>query len=218
MNLLPLGYNAKNGELLKIATNDSFDNFNNIVLKNPMKFFSQNVAILKLYVDSSNVELVDLYKKHCMQHNKHILTDLYPNSGFDIFTPDMVGFQEEFDVTMVNNSIKGEMLYYDMMNMSRPYAPCPYIMYPRSSISKTPLTLANNAGIIDVGYRGWLIGAFRCLKIFTNDQLYIVDKHTRLLQICHPSLCPIFIVMVNESDLTYTNRDTGGFGSTGIIG
>ena len=33
-------------------------------------------------------------------------------------------------------------------------------MYPRSSIYKTPLRLANNTGIIDSGYRGNLMGAF----------------------------------------------------------
>jgi hypothetical protein len=218
MNPRQLGYQERIRELLNIATEEPFETFNINVLQSPLKYFSQNVAILKLYVDVSNVELTDLYKKHCAQHNKQILTDLYPNSGFDIFTPDIVGFQDDFALTMVNNSIKGEMLYYDVMNPSRPVVPSPYIMYPRSSISKTPLTLANNAGIIDVGYRGWLIGAFRCLKIPTNDQLYIVDKHTRLLQICHPSLCPIFVVMVNETELTNTTRGAGGFGSTGIIG
>jgi dUTP pyrophosphatase len=220
MNPQQLGYQLRNNELLNIATEEPFNTFNINVLQNnnPMKYFSQNVAILKLYVDVSNVELTDLYKKHCAQHNKQILTDLYPNSGFDIFTPDMVGFQEDFGVKMVNNRIKGEMLYYDVTNINRPIVSSPYIMYPRSSISKTPLTLANNAGIIDAGYRGWLIGAFRSSKIPTNDQLYIVDKHTRLLQICHPSLCPVFVVMVNEADLTDTTRGAGGFGSTGIVG
>ena len=29
-----------------------------------------------------------------------------------------------------------------------------YYLYPRSSISKTPLILANSVGIIDSGYRG----------------------------------------------------------------
>ena len=29
-----------------------------------------------------------------------------------------------------------------------------YYLYPRSSISKTPLRLANSVGIIDAGYRG----------------------------------------------------------------
>jgi dUTPase len=73
--------------------------------------------------------------------------------------------------------------------------------------------LANHTGIIDSGYRGSLIGAFRCLHL--SNQNYIVDIYTRLVQICHPSLCPIYVVMVNESDLSTTQRGIGGFGSTG---
>jgi dUTPase len=37
-----------------------------------------------------------------------------------------------------------------------------------------------------------------------------------LLQICHPSLCPIFIVFVEEDQLTTSERGAGGFGSTGV--
>jgi dUTP pyrophosphatase len=72
--------------------------------------------------------------------------------------------------------------------------------------------LANHTGIIDSGYRGSLIGAFRS---FSNNE-YIVDEGTRLLQICHPTLCPIFVIIVDESELSSTERNDGGFGSTGI--
>ena len=218
MNVRQLGYDVRVGDLLDITSTQPFDVFSREVLRTPMKYFSRSVGILKLYVDVSNVELVDLYKKHCAEHNKKVVTDLYPNSGFDIFVPEMVGFQEEFGVKMVNSGIKGEMLYYDSTNPSFPVTPSPYYIYPRSSISKTPLMLANSEGIIDSGYRGWLIGALRCLKLPPNDPLYIVEKHTRLLQICHPSLCPVFVVMVNESDLALTTRGDGGFGSTGVTG
>jgi dUTP pyrophosphatase len=89
-----------------------------------------------------------------------------------------------------------------------------FYIYPRSSISKTPLMLANNTGIIDSGYRGSLIGAFRWLR--TNSDNYTVEQNTKLVQICHPSLCPIYVVLVNEEDLTSTERGDGGFGSTGV--
>ena len=70
--------------------------------------------------------------------------------------------------------------------------------------------LANHVGIIDSGYRGDLIGAFRCL-----DNEYNVESNTRLLQICHPSLCPVYVVIVPENELSNTERGSGGFGSTG---
>ena len=81
---------------------------------------------------------------------------------------------------------------------------------------KTPLMLANHTGIIDSGYRGFVKGAFRHLNSVSNEQPYHVDKHTRLLQICHPSLCPVLVTIVeNESDLSDSSRGEGGFGSTG---
>jgi deoxycytidine triphosphate deaminase len=87
-----------------------------------------------------------------------------------------------------------------------------FYIHPRSSISKTPLMLANQTGVVDNGYRNVLIGAFRALY----NTPYTLEKHTRLLQICHPSLCPVYVFLVNENELSCSNR--GGFGSTGIVG
>jgi dUTPase len=56
-----------------------------------------------------------------------------------------------------------------------------------------------------------LIGAFRN----TGENTYVVEKDVRLLQICHPSLCPIYVELVDESELSTTERGEGGFGSTG---
>jgi dUTP pyrophosphatase len=87
-------------------------------------------------------------------------------------------------------------------------------MYPRSSLSKTQLRLANNTGIIDAGYRGPLIGMFDCL---TDDE-YEVSSFTRLLQICAPGLVPIYVRVIDLiADLgPNTSRGEGGFGSTGL--
>ena len=77
--------------------------------------------------------------------------------------------------------------------------------------------LANHTGIIDAGYRGSLIGAFRWLRgESTSQEAYVVEKNTRLVQICHPTLCPIYVVMVDENELSSTERGAGGFGSTGV--
>ena len=86
-------------------------------------------------------------------------------------------------------------------------------MHPRSSLSKTDLRLANSTGIIDAGYRGPLIGMFDCLK-----DGYQVSKFTRLLQICAPSLMPIYVRVVDTIDELgpETSRGEGGFGSTGL--
>jgi dUTPase len=74
--------------------------------------------------------------------------------------------------------------------------------------------LANHTGIIDCGYRGSLIGALRWLNI-NNESEYVLEKNTRLLQICHPTLCRVFVWLVFEEELSNTSRGSGGFGSTG---
>lgn len=174
----------------------------------------ENIAILKLYVKSDNPELKQLYQEQCDKHNHQIMNDPFPNSGFDLFIPEETIFDSgvgniRADLTskMVNLEVKAEMLCKNKKS-------CAYFIYPRSSLSKTPLMLANHTGIIDSGYRGFLIGAFRSLFI----GYYKVEKHTRLLQICHPSLSPFRVVLVNENDLSTTERGEGGFGSTGLVG
>jgi hypothetical protein len=60
------------------------------------------------------------------------------------------------------------------------------------------------------------MGAFRWLINPDYDEHeYVVEQYTRLLQICHPTLCPIFVIFVDESQLTSSERGNGAFGSTG---
>ena len=176
-------------------------------------------AILHLYVKSENHELVELYEKHVKKHNENIMNDEFPNSGFDLFIPHDTVFEKEFESVFVDLEVKCEMTYHEKRNSNETSA---YYVYPRSSMSKTPLMLANHTGIIDSGYRGNLIAALRYLKLHTVDHYvvsqYKVEKHTRLLQICHPSLCPIVVKLVDERELSTTTRGAGGFGSTGKIG
>ena len=181
------------------------------------KVSHRKYAILKLYVDETNEELVDLYKTHIEKHNESMRTNPYPNSGFDIFIPNKKVFDIPWNTYMINLKIKAEMIYFDWIYTE----PSPYYIYPRSSISKTPLMLSNHVGVIDSGYRGWLIAAFRFIneistKCMDDTNEYVVEKNTRLLQICHPSLCPIFVEMVKIEELSDTERGNGSFGSTGL--
>ena len=84
-----------------------------------------------------------------------------------------------------------------------------YYLYPRSSISNTPLMMANSVGVIDAGYRGNIMAKVRS---FAKDD-YIIQQNTRLFQICAPDLGNIKINITSE--LTTSARGTGGFGSTG---
>ena len=171
-----------------------------------MKALTENFpayAILKLAVP--NPELAKKYEAHVDAHNRSIFADSpYANSGFDLLVPEKTVVVPDTKSQMISMGVKAEMLFQGEQS-------CGYFMFPRSSISKTPLMLANHTGIIDSGYRGFLIGAFRNLM----GEDYIVEENTRLLQVCHPSLCPIYVVLSQEEELSSTARAEGGFGSTG---
>jgi len=138
-------------------------------------------ALLYIYVE--NMELQEKYKKAVLTHNVDVLNDLYPNAGFDLFFPETTYFNG-IQSTMASMDVKIEMKIYNPFENK--WKSTGYYMYPRSSISKTPLMLANGTGIIDSGYRGNIIGAFRNLE----NEPYKVDKYTRLLQICSHDLRP----------------------------
>ena len=97
-----------------------------------------------------------------------------------------------------------------------------YYMYPRSSLSRTPLRLANSTGIIDAGYRGHLMGMFDVVNLPDNlsdsrEADFFGQKYDRYLQICAPGLIPIVIEIVDSREELgeETARAGGGFGSTG---
>ena len=186
-------------------------NYNELFQQNK----NSNFAFLKLAITDDNKELLELYTEHIYTHNNNIKNNPFANSGFDLFIPNEVVFDKEIQSKFINLEIKTEMLYYS----NNTFTNCAYYVYPRSSMSKTPLMLANHTGIIDSGYRGNLIGAVRWLtSINEPDTNFVLEKNTRLLQICHPSLCKIFVYLVPENELSSTDRGSGGFGSTGIIG
>ena len=91
--------------------------------------------------------------------------------------------------------------------------PVPFMLLPRSSLgSKTPVRLANSVGVIDSGYRGHIIACVDCVK----KKEVVLSKYQRVFQILAFSGRPIYVELVDShGDLGYTERGTGGFGSTG---
>lgn len=88
--------------------------------------------------------------------------------------------------------------------------PSPYYLYARSSVSKRGIILANSVGIIDSGYRGFLMAAF----YNTKKEPVTIESGDRIVQICMPDLSYDFNVQLVES-LDHTERGEGGLGSTG---
>ena len=172
-----------------------------------------NYAILSLYVDAEDPELRALYQEQAVKHNRAVQEDPYPNAGFDLFFPKSKTFGT-VAATFVDLRVKCLMRHYDLI--TKEWTPTAFYVYPRSSLSKTPLMLANHMGIIDSGYRGFLIGAFRFLRETLGSPDYDVCKHTRLLQICSSDMRPILVELVDREDaFVETTRGSGGFGSTG---
>jgi dUTP pyrophosphatase len=86
------------------------------------------------------------------------------------------------------------------------------LVFPRSSIRKTNLSLSNSVGVIDSGYRGEIQATFN-QKSLSKDGgiLYGVgDKICQLMIIPHP-----FVDFIEVDELNNTERGEGGFGSTG---
>ena len=84
-----------------------------------------------------------------------------------------------------------------------------YYLMPRSSISKTPLRLANSIGLIDGGYRGEIMACCDNIK----DYKYIVEKGQRLFQLVASDSSKVSYELAEK--LSDTSRGEGGFGSTG---
>ena len=92
------------------------------------------------------------------------------------------------------------------------------LLFPRSSISKKQQFLTNCVGVIDSGYRGEIMAKFKpvmgtydtILDLFESNEYEIGDKVVQLLIIPYPQ-----IEFEEAEELSETERNTGGYGSTG---
>ena len=85
------------------------------------------------------------------------------------------------------------------------------LLFPRSSISKTNLVLANCVGVVDSGYRGPVKLRFKVIGGYMGERDYSVGD--RVGQII---IMPVPNFEFEEvSELSDTARGDGGFGSTG---
>lgn len=169
---------------------------------------SKAYMILKVFVDSSDKELVQKYKDAAIAHNLKNSDSEYHDAGFDLFVPHEYNAQPNTMIS-IDHKVKCSAKMYSYTSST--YNAC-YFMFPRSSIVKTPLRMANSTGIIDSGYRGNIKAVFDVLH-----SSYTVNKFDRCVQICAPSLVPIIVYIVDRVEELgeQTSRSEGGFGSTG---
>jgi len=173
---------------------------------------------MELWIKPTAADLVGPYMMQIMEHNKKVMAHRegkeYADSGFDLYIPRNPDHNEGKWVFPPHTTVKIP-LGIKMVNRAARRTPGvwrtePFYIYARSSISKTPLRLANNQGIIDAGYRGELMVALDNIV----PKQWVLNPGTRLVQVCMHDLSP-FMVSKVEKDFEATERGSGGFGSTG---
>jgi dUTP pyrophosphatase len=122
------------------------------------------------------------------------------NVGLDLFIKDTI-------IVLPNETVKIPLGVY-----CEPEDGIAYDLRCRSSIYKTKLRLCNGVGTIDANYRGEICACVdnigtECVTLFRGD---------RLFQLVFGDGMPITVQSVlHLEDLTSTNRNSAGFGSTG---
>ena len=84
------------------------------------------------------------------------------------------------------------------------------LVFPRSSISNTDMTLANGVGVIDAGYRGEVTARFKHNPEFRSDIYSVGDRICQIMIIPRPVVELVECLLLSDSE-----RGEGGYGSTG---
>ena len=145
---------------------------------------------MKLFIKPHNDVAWEFYKNHGHFHEG--------DAGLDLYVLENIHFEA------------GETKAIKLGISCEPEDGTAYYLFPRSSISKTPLRMANSIGLIDGGYRGEIMAV--CDNIKTN--VYTVEKGQRLFQLVATDSSAITYELVKSLEMT--TRGTGGFGSTGV--
>ena len=84
------------------------------------------------------------------------------------------------------------------------------LVFPRSSIRNTELTLSNSVGVIDSGYRGELQATFNKSNGLDSISYKVGERVCQIMIIPHP-----IVELIEVDELSESARGAGGFGSTG---
>ena len=114
-----------------------------------------------------------------------------------------------FDLTAVSIEVKENTLKYDTGIAVE--IPPGYVglVFPRSSVCKTGLSLANSVGVIDSDYRGSISFVFYKGPTWIEPYSY-GDRIGQLVIVPIPE-----VEFVEAEELSETERGEGGYGSTG---
>ena len=202
---------------MSVATTPSLAINESII--NRAKKYTTPFAILKLCApDSLKLKYMDAVKIH----NDKMEKNQFPDAGFDLYLPEDFIFtgpkgKIDMEVNCEMVTIRHSLESHESNIVE--IVPTAFYLMPRSSISKKPLMMANSIGLIDSGYRGNIQAVFRYFDDENEGERggpYKLEKYERIVQIVHPCTYRIFVELVDFiEDLTATQRNDGGFGSTG---
>ena len=122
---------------------------------------------MKLFIKAHNTTALEFYRNHGHFHDG--------DAGLDLYVLEDIHFDP------------GETKAIKLGISCEPEDGIAYYLFPRSSISKTPLRMANSIGLIDGGYRGEIMAV--CDNIKSED--YTVEKGQRLFQLVAADSSPI---------------------------
>tara|TARA_Y100000296_G_C5119586_1_gene229667 strand:+ start:293 stop:787 length:495 start_codon:yes stop_codon:yes gene_type:complete len=163
--------------------------------------------MVTLNIKADNEVVASYYKHHGYFHAGDV--------GLDLFCPESF-IVEPHSTHIIDFGISCELVTkilgandnLEDFNAIKTYEP--YLLVPRSSISKHALIMLNSIGIIDAGYRGNLQAAvFNYTNFITT-----INTGDRLFQIIRFNGQPISKVKVVQ-ELSKSTRNDGSFGSTG---
>ena len=119
--------------------------------------------------------------------------------------------------TSVEQDEYGNIVYHTGLAFEIPEGYVGYI-FPRSSLSKYSLRLTNCVGVIDSGYRGEVMFKYEpkntntvgLVKKISGEIYQVGDRVGQLIIMPYPK-----INLVESDELSSTDRNEGGFGSSG---
>ena len=119
--------------------------------------------------------------------------------------------------TSVEQDEYGNIVYHTGLAFEIPEGYVGYI-FPRSSLSKYSLRLTNCVGVIDSGYRGEVMLKYEpkntntvgLVKKISGEIYQVGDRVGQLIIMPYPK-----INLVESDELSSTDRNEGGFGSSG---
>jgi dUTP pyrophosphatase len=129
------------------------------------------------------------------------------DSGLDLFITKDITIKPG-ETQLVDLGIQSQLRSWNWLKFKWVYHS--YMLFPRSSISKTPLILANSIGLVDSGYTGNIKAA---LYNHSKNE-FTLKKGERYVQLVRPDLGGISFKLVTT--LRGTQRGSGGFGSTTV--